>query len=144
MRTTRQVGGEVGFSLIELMVVLGAIAAILGVINLGVGAINASRLNTTERDIRTLQSAATAWAARQAAPTFSGVSIAELKTAAIIPPNVSGNNPWGLAYGVSGTVSALTVTTDASVAAHCTTLAARLAPAAESASCVGSVLTVTF
>ena len=133
-----------GFSLIELTIVLGAIAAMLAVITLGTGAINSSRLSTMERDIRTLHSAATAWAAQQASPTYGGVSVTALRTAGILPPNGSGTNPWGTPYTVSGTVTSFTVASDANSGTNCATLAARLSPAAASASCVGSSLTVTF
>lgn len=135
---------QAGFSLIELTIVLGAIAAMLAVITLGTGTINSSRLSTMERDVRTLQSAATAWAAQQASPTYSGVSLTALRNAGILPPNVSGSNPWGGAYTVSGTVTSFTVTSNANSATNCATLAARLGPAAASASCAGSTLTVTF
>ena len=135
---------QAGFSLIELMIVLGAIAAMLAVITLGTGTINSSRLSTMERDIRTLQSAATAWAAQQASPTYSGVSITALRNAGILPTNASGTNPWGAPYTVGGTVTSLTVTSDATSGTNCTTLAARLTPSATSSACVGSTLTVTF
>ena len=87
---------------------------------------------------------ATAWAAQQASPTYSGVSITALRNASILPTNASGNNPWGTPYTVGGTVTSLTVTSDANSGRNCTTLAARLTPSATSASCVGSTLTVTF
>lgn len=135
---------QAGFSLIELMVVLGAIAAILGVISLGTGAINSGRLSTAERDIRTLHSAATAWAAQQATPTYSGVSVIVLKTAGILPTNATGNNPWGTAYTVSGTVSSLTVSSDVASPGNCTILSARLSPSSSSASCLAAALTVIF
>lgn len=140
--TDRQRQG--GFTLIELVIVLAAIGVLVMVINMGVGTINTGRLSTAERDIRTLYSAATAWAAQQANPTYGGVSISALKTAGILPTNVSGNNPWGNAYTVSGTITSLTVASDVSSAANCTTLSARLAPASTSASCASATLTVTF
>lgn len=139
---TRQRQG--GFTLVELAIVLAVIGVIVMVINMGVGTINTGRLSTAERDIRTLYSASTAWASQQANPTYSGVTVTVLKTAGILPTNATGNNPWGNAYTVSGTVSALTVASDVSTAANCTTLSNRLAGAATSTTCAVSTLTVVF
>ncbi len=137
-------GADAGFSLIELMLVLGVIAVILAAISVGAAAVNSSRLSTTEQDIRTIQSAAAAWAAQQASPTFSGVTFSALRTANVLPPNASGNNPWGTPYTVSGTVTSVTITTDANTAGNCSALVARLQPNAASASCATSTLTVVY
>jgi len=143
-KITRRLRSQAGFSLIELMIAIGSIAALLAVISLGAGSMNSSRLSAMEQDIRSLYSAATAWAAQQATATFDGISLAALKAAGVIPANATGNNPWGAPYTLSGTVNSFTVTSDANSATNCTTLVARFTPATSSAACTGNTLTVTF
>jgi len=139
--------GEQGFTLIELMLAVAVIAVLLGAITLGASAVNSGRLSTTEQDIMTLYKAGAAWASQQANPTFSGVTMALLKSSGVIPNSISGNNPWGNAYTPSGTLTTFTVVTDVSTAANCNALVARLNVRAASASCgatATSTITVNF
>ena len=135
---------ERGFTLIELMLVIGAIAVLLGVLIAGAGVLNTSKMARAEQDIQTLISAGQAYQALQPAPTYAGISFAQLQTLALLPANASADNPWGNPYTVSGDAAALTITTDVGDATRCATLSARLAGRASSAACATGTLTVTF
>lgn len=133
-----------GFTLIELMLVVAAIAVLLGVLTAGAGVINAAKMSRAEQDIQTIISASQAYQAQQATPTYVGISFAELVARALLPPNASENNPWGSTYNVSGDATTLTIITDLGDASRCTTLSARMTTRSTSSSCATSTLTLTF
>ncbi len=140
MRTTT----EAGFSLLELMLVIGAIAVLAGVMLVGTGVLTSSKLSRAEQEIGTLASAAQAYAAQQPNPTYAGVSLTELRNRQLIPPSAGGINPWGNAYAITGTTGGFTITTDTGDSTRCTSLAGRFATRALSASCATGSLSVTF
>ncbi len=140
MRTTTQAG----FSLLELMLVIGAIAVLAGVMLVGTGVLTSSKLSRAEQEIGTLASAAQAYAAQQPNPTYAGVSLTELRNRQLIPPSAAGTNPWGNAYTITGTTVGFTITTDTGDPTRCASLSGRFATRALSASCSAGAVTVTY
>jgi prepilin-type N-terminal cleavage/methylation domain-containing protein len=140
MRITTQYG----FSLLELMLVIGAIAVLAGVMLVGTGVLASSKLSRAEQEIDTLASAAQAYAAQQPSTTYAGVSLTELKNRQLIPPSAAGTNPWGNTYTITGTAVGFTITTDTGDPTRCAALAGRFATRALSASCSTGSLTVTY
>jgi type II secretory pathway pseudopilin PulG len=135
---------EGGFSLLELMLVIGAIAVLAGVMLIGSGVLTSSKLSRTEQEISTLASAAQAYAAQQPSPTYAGLSLTELRNRQLIPPSAGGTNPWGNMYALSGATTSFTITTDTGDPTRCAALSGRFATRAVSANCSAGALTVTF
>lgn len=93
---------ERGFTLIELVLVIGIIALLIMSVGLTSGIRETAKLHSAAESVKTIRAAAEG---RLAAGnmTYTGVSVDVLKTAGLLPANftAAGSNPWGGDYTVA-------------------------------------------
>ena len=91
-----------GFTLLEIMIVLGIMALLLAVILPAMSARNTAKISSAAQTIRTLQQASSGWLS-QGHTTYTGISIAVLQTANLLPAGftAASDNPWGGSFAVA-------------------------------------------
>lgn len=96
-----------GFTLIELVLVIGVIALLIMAVGLTSGIRETAKLHSAAESVKTLRAAADARLAA-GSMTYTGVSIDALKTAGLLPANftAAGSTPWGGDYAVAANTDA--------------------------------------
>lgn len=133
-----------GFSLIEVLIVLTAVAALLAMLMPGTGVLDTARAGRVRQEIETLRGASERWLERGRLD-YSGLSLAALTGEGLLPSGWTGSAPWGGSYTVgpvTGTPTRLQIDVTAIPAAMATRLASQLATAGYLASATGTSLTV--
>jgi prepilin-type N-terminal cleavage/methylation domain-containing protein len=89
-----------GFTLVELIAVIGIAGILLAIILLGAaGARKASEISATSREVQTIYSACQAWLG-DGRTNYANISLTDLQTAGLLPANTI-NNSWGGTYSVA-------------------------------------------
>ena len=91
-----------GFSLVELAIALGLVAVLVSVVTAGGGMMTKSRTHREMVAVDSLRIAAQNYLSSKKL-TYSGISVAELKTSGLLPSSFdpSGSNAYGGDYMVS-------------------------------------------
>ena len=137
-----------GFTLIELVLVIGIIAILIMAVGLTSGIRDNAKVNSAAQSVRALRSAAENYLAA-GNMTYTGISISGLQTSGYLPNafSATGSNPWGGNYTVavnssdSGKVD-ISLTSVASASA--TRLSSLFANSASSTSYSSTTWTITF
>jgi len=93
--------GRQGFTLLELLMVLGALAVVLGVLLPGTGMIRTGRIQAIVQDVGTLRHAADRWIERGRLD-YAGITVTALKNEGLLPGGWAATNPYGGPYAVAG------------------------------------------
>jgi prepilin-type N-terminal cleavage/methylation domain-containing protein len=92
-----------GFTLVELLAVIGIVGVILGVVLVGSSsARNTARISTTAQQIQLIYGACQSWLGNGRV-NYTGISLTNLQNAGYLPSNLV--NPWGGTYTVSANSS---------------------------------------
>jgi len=138
--------GRQGFTLLELLMVLGALAVVLGVLLPGTGMIRTGRIQAIVQDVGTLRHAADRWIERGRLD-YAGITVTALKNEGLLPGGWAATNPYGGPYAVApsaGDATHLTVTVAGLAPSVGTTLVSAYTGRVQSVSFASGTLTVTF
>ena len=143
----KKMGSRNGFTLIELVLVIGIIAILIMAIGLTSGIRDNAKVNSAAQSVRALRSAAENYLAA-GNMTYTGVTISGLQTSGYLPAafSATGSNPWGGNYTIAPNSDANKV--DISLTSVSSTAAARLtalfANSAAATSYSSTTWTITF
>jgi len=90
-----------GFTLIELVLVIGIIALLIMAVGLASGVRENAKIHSAAESVKSLRTAAESYIA-SGSMTYEGIAISGLQTAGYLPEGFSpiGSNPWGGDYAV--------------------------------------------
>ena len=135
-----------GFSFLELLIALGALAVLLAVVLPGRGYLETARVQAIVQDVATLRAAADRWLERGRLD-YTGLTVTRLRSEGFLPNGWRASTPYGGTYAVApapGNATRLTVTVTGLSTSVGTTLATSYTGRVGSVSLAGGTLTVTF
>lgn len=134
-----------GFTLVELLLVVAALAILLAALAPGAGVLDTARAGRTRQELDTLRTAAERWLER-GHTDYASVSLAALKSEGLLPAGWTGETAWGGTYtiGPDTDVTKLAVTATGLPDAVATRLAAQLAAAGWTTAVNGGTLTASW
>ena len=96
--------GQVGFTLIELVIALAVIGIMVAAFTATKSMIDSSRVGNALQSIETLVDGAHQYLTTSGTNSYNGVSMSQLSALKLIPAGMTGAtaNPWGGSYAVSG------------------------------------------
>lgn len=97
-----------GFTLLEIMLVLGIMGVILAILMPAMSVRRAANVTATAQTINSLQTAACTWLS-QGRTNYTGITVQALRDSALVPAGFDGSNVYG------GTFTVGPVATDASM-----------------------------
>lgn len=135
-----------GFSLVELLIALGALAVLLAVVLPGSGYIETARMQAIVQDVATLRAAADRWLERGRLD-YTGVTVGALRSEGFLPNGWRASTPYGGTYALApapGGATRVTVTVTGLSPSAGTALVTYYTGRVASVSLGGGTLTVTF
>lgn len=135
-----------GFTLLELLLVVAAVAVLLAALLPGRGVLDTARAAQVRQELETLRAAADGWLERGRLD-YTGLTLSALRTEGLLPLGWAGTTPWGGSYTVgpdAGDSTRLSVTATGLPAAMAGRLREQLLQAGHTATAVGGTLTVVF
>ena len=135
-----------GFSLVELLIALGALAVLLAVILPGRGYLETGRIQAIVQDVATLRNAADRWLERGRLD-YTGLTVGALQSEGFLPNGWRASTPYGGTYAlapVPGNATRVTVTVTSLPGSAGTVLVTYYTGRMAGVSLSGGTLTVTF
>jgi len=148
-RPSQDIGGDgpgAGFSLLELLIVLGALGVLLTVVTAAVGVLETGRIETIVQDVGTLRQAAARWIERGRLD-YTRITVGALTAEGELPTSWRASTPYGGAYTVAPAASDathLTVTVSGLSASVGQTLVTYYTGRVQSVRFAVGTLTITF
>ena len=139
-------GRRQGFSFVELLIALGALAVLLAVVLPGRGYLETARIQAIVQDVATLRQAADRWLERGRLD-YTGLTVTRLQSEGFLPNGWRASTPYGGTYAPApapGNATRLTVTVTGLPTSAGTTLVTYYTGRVASVSLSGGTLTVTF
>jgi len=139
-------GASQGFSFLELLIALGALAVLLAVVLPGRGYLETARVQAIVQDVNTLRAAADRWLERGRLD-YTGLTVGALQSEGFLPNGWRASTPYGGSYALApapGTATRVTVTVTGLSPSAGTALVTYYTGRVASVSLGGGTLTVTF
>ena len=139
-------GARPGFSFVELLIALGALAVLLAVVLPGRGYLETARVQAIVQDVATLREAADRWLERGRLD-YTGLTVTRLRSEGFLPNGWRASTPYGGTYAVApapGNATRVTVTVTGLSPSAGNALVTYYTGRVASVSLAGGTLTVTF